>query len=89
MTRRTLVLLTFSMFSLSLFFWYDAPMYLAVSAVWAGLAWFWQRTKPAGSTTRLAVWLVAVVIAAGEGYSIGRHEVPKAKPRKHYSVIRT
>jgi hypothetical protein len=48
------------------------PIYLAEAALWACLAWYWQRRASTSATARLIFLLCAVFVAAGEGYLIGR-----------------
>lgn len=47
------------------------PIYLAESALWGALAWYWHKRNPTSQKANLAVLLLAVVVAAGEGYSLG------------------
>lgn len=47
------------------------PIYLAESALWRAIAWYWHKRNPASQKANLAVLLLAVVVAAGEGYSVG------------------
>jgi hypothetical protein len=50
------------------------PIYLVESALWGALAWYWHKRNPTSQKTNLFVLLLAVVVAAGEGYSVG-HKV--------------
>jgi hypothetical protein len=48
------------------------PIYLAESALWAGLAWYWYKKKLISPKVNLAVLLIAVFVAAGEGFMVGQ-----------------
>jgi hypothetical protein len=49
------------------------PIYLVESAIWAGLAWYWYKKNLVGPRVNLAVVVVAVFVAAGEGVVVGLH----------------
>jgi hypothetical protein len=69
----TLVFAGFSALSLVVSFAKGiVPIYLGEAALWAALAWFWHKKNPTSRVANAAVLLVALGLAAGEGYLIGR-----------------
>ena len=48
------------------------PIYLAEAAFWGCIAWYWHKRKPVSQVANLVVLLIAVAVAAGEGYVVGR-----------------
>jgi hypothetical protein len=48
------------------------PIYLVEAGLWAGLAWFWHKKNLVSPSVNLAVLLVAVFVAAGEGFMVGQ-----------------
>lgn len=57
------------------------PIYLGEAAGWAVLAWWWQKTNPKSQIANALVLLLAVVLAAGEGFLIGR------QPAENYTYL--
>jgi len=60
------------------------PISLAEVALWTALAWYWQKRNPTSHLAISLVMLLAVVVAAGEGYVIGLKQgrfVPYNDPR--------
>jgi hypothetical protein len=51
------------------------PIYLGESALWAAVAWYWHKKSPWSETTTSIVLLLAVGVAAGEGYVLGRQSI--------------
>lgn len=50
------------------------PLDLLEVAFWACLAWFWHKKKIASQTSKIIVGILAVLVAGGEGYSIGHYQ---------------
>jgi hypothetical protein len=48
------------------------PLYLGESVVWAAVAWYWHKKGPRSEIATAIVLLLAVAVAAGEGYLVGR-----------------
>jgi hypothetical protein len=42
------------------------------AGLWAGLAWYWHKKNFVSPSVNLAVLLVAVFVAAGEGFMVGK-----------------
>lgn len=51
------------------------PIYLGESVLWAAVAWYWHKKSPWSETATGIVLLVAVGVAAGEGYVLGRQSL--------------
>ncbi len=51
------------------------PIYLGESVLWAAVAWYWQKKSPWSETAAGIVLLVAVGVAGGEGYLLGRQSL--------------
>ena len=76
----TLVFAGFSVLSLVVCFAKGiVPIYFAEAALWAALAWYWNKKGSTSETATLIILLCAVTVAAGEGYLIGRDS--KVTPR--------
>jgi len=58
------------------------PIYLGESAFWAAVAWYWHKKSPWSETATGIVLLLAVGVAAGEGYLLGRQS-----PEKRYAAV--
>jgi hypothetical protein len=52
------------------------PIYLAEACVWAAAAIYWHQKGIASPKANLIVLLLAVCVAAGEGYSLGKSGSP-------------
>jgi hypothetical protein len=50
------------------------PLDLLEVAFWVGLAWLWHKKKIANQTSKILVGILAVLVAGGEGYSIGHYQ---------------
>jgi hypothetical protein len=59
------------------------PIYLAEAALWAALAWFWHKKHVTSPVANGAVLLLAVALAAAEGFLIGR------QPAENYKYLQT
>ena len=60
------------------------PIDLAEVALWTALAWYWQKRNPTSAVAISLVMLLAVVVAAGEGYVFGLKQgrfIPYNDPR--------
>jgi hypothetical protein len=51
------------------------PIYAVEAAMWGGLAWYWHKKSPRSETATGIVLLLAVGVAAGEGYLLGRQSL--------------
>jgi len=49
------------------------PIYLVEAALWAGLAWYWDKKGSTSQSATLIILLCAMTVAAGEGYLVGRN----------------
>ncbi|MGA3055925.1 MAG: zinc ribbon domain-containing protein [Candidatus Korobacteraceae bacterium] len=58
------------------------PIYLSESVLWAAVAWYWQKKSPWSETATGIVLLVAVGVAGGEGYLLGRQSL-----RNNYTYL--
>jgi hypothetical protein len=52
------------------------PVYLLESACFGALAWYWHKQELATSRSNLVVLLIALVVAGGQGFVLGRHMGP-------------
>lgn len=48
------------------------PIYLLEAILWAALSWVWHKKNPTSQLASAAVLLLAVAVAAGEGFIVGR-----------------
>jgi len=48
------------------------PIFLVEAVLWSALALYWYRKKPTSQASTAIVLLLAVAVAAGEGYLVGR-----------------
>lgn len=51
------------------------PMYGAEAVAWGAMAWYWHKKSPVSKRANLIVLVLAVAVAAAEGYSYGRYSV--------------
>lgn len=58
------------------------PIYLGESALWAAVAWYWHKKSPWSEAATGIVLLLAVGVAAGEGYLLGWQSL-----EKHYAAV--
>jgi hypothetical protein len=69
----TIAFAAFSLLSLVVCFVQGiVPIYIVESVIWGALAWYWHKKNPASQTANLIALLLAVAVAAGEGYSVGQ-----------------
>jgi zinc-ribbon domain len=77
----TLVFAVFSVLSLVVCFAKGlVPIYLGEAALWAALAWYWHKKGSTSEIATLIILLLAVGVAAGEGYLIGRDSNVAGEP---------
>ncbi len=70
----TIVFASFSFLSLVVCFVKGiVPIYAMESVMWSALAWYCYKKSPLSQNANLIVLLLAVAVAAGEGYSVGAH----------------
>ncbi len=75
----TIVFATFSLLSLVVCIVNGiVPIYAIESVMWATLAWYCHKKSPLSQKANLIVLLLAVGVAAGEGYSVGAHSHGKS-----------
>jgi hypothetical protein len=48
------------------------PIYLGEAALWGVLAWFWHKKNPTNQLLNVGIVLLAVIVAAAQGFLIGR-----------------
>jgi len=69
----TIVFAGFALFSLVVSFVKGiVPIFLVEAVLWGALALYWHKKKPTSQATTAIVLLLAVAVAAGEGYLVGR-----------------
>jgi hypothetical protein len=68
----TIIFGGFSLLSLAVFLVQGlVPIYFIEAVAWALAAWLWHKRKPTSQVATAAVLLLAVAVAAGEGYLLG------------------
>jgi len=68
----TYVFCGFSLLSLIVFFGHGlVPIDFGEAVLWGLIAWFWHKRQPHSQASAVGLMLLAIAVAAGEGYLIG------------------